>query len=369
MPKPTKYRGGIIRQNTRGTWDAEYNLHRDRPRKTHKTLQLAKDWLDSLIQEVDTTSHIATPEELQDAQTARQILGGKASLATAAQFWLEASGAALTSITVAHAVDKYIEVKEEDNLRPRAIETTRHKTHKLSSAYPDLLLEALTPEHLRKTLTGSPQTRNSTRRYYNTFFRWAIQNGYLRSNPVDGVTKAQTEEGEPNRLTLSQVHTLLHTATENDPELVPRIATALFTGIRSAELERMGRKHFKDGKIHLGAEVTKRRNRRILEIFPNLPEWLTEFPPSESLKVTNHRKREDRIRQLAGIVPWPHNALRDSFATYHLALHQDAGKTTYYTRHANQQTLYSHYIDMATQEDGAAYFGIIPSTTAFSTRI
>lgn len=132
-----------------------------------------------------------------------------------------------------------------------------------------------------------------------------------------------------------------------------------------AELARVGGEHFKGGKLHLDPTVTKLRDRRILDLLYPLPDWLAAFPPSGPLLQTNHRKRFEALREAAGLTQWPNNALRHSFATYHLAAFQDAAKTAHYTRHESQDTLHRHYIDLATHEDGILYFNLGPGTLDF----
>jgi hypothetical protein len=57
----------------------------------------------------------------------------------------------------------------------------------------------------------------------------------------------------------------------------------------------------------------------------------------------------------------PHNALRHSFCTYHVAMHGDAGKTaTLLTHRGNVSILYEHYRGNATRAAGEAYFNLRP---------
>jgi hypothetical protein len=76
------------------------------------------------------------------------------------------------------------------------------------------------------------------------------------------------------------------------------------------------------------------------------------------------KRQWDNVR---GLVPkvagvkMPHNALRHSFCSYHVALHGDAGKTaTLLTHRGNVSILYEHYKGNCKMADGVAYFGILP---------
>ena len=56
---------------------------------------------------------------------------------------------------------------------------------------------------------------------------------------------------------------------------------------------------------------------------------------------------------------WPQNAPRHSFCSYHLAMHQNAGKTALEAGHS-EQMLFAHYREIVTREDAAAFWGIRP---------
>jgi integrase len=72
------------------------------------------------------------------------------------------------------------------------------------------------------------------------------------------------------------------------------------------------------------------------------------------------RKRLDAVRLAAGIKEWPNDAARHSFATYHLALHQNSALTSHELGHRNPNTLFKHYRNLATKAEGEAYFAIVP---------
>jgi integrase len=61
-------------------------------------------------------------------------------------------------------------------------------------------------------------------------------------------------------------------------------------------------------------------------------------------------------------VPWKHNALRHSFASYHLALHGDAGKTATIMGHSVRM-LEREYKDLKSPADAAAWFNVMPENS------
>jgi len=66
-----------------------------------------------------------------------------------------------------------------------------------------------------------------------------------------------------------------------------------------------------DGESH--------KSERHVDMLPNLREWLLSLRKhSGKITAENFRKHFESARGAAGIVPWPDNALRNSFGSYHL---------------------------------------------------
>lgn len=67
---------------------------------------------------------------------------------------------------------------------------------------------------------------------------------------------------------------------------------------------------------------------------------------------------------------WPWNARRRSFCTYHIAKHQSAAKTALIMRHrGSSYTLHNSYRGLGvTQDEGTAYFEIMPKPVAHPVR-
>jgi hypothetical protein len=113
------------------------------------------------------------------------------------------------------------------------------------------------------------------------------------------------------------------------------------------------------------ADQAKNKRRVYLDGYEaNLWQWLC-WARDNALGGFNLTKRQwvairGRVAQAAG-VKMPHNALRHSFCSYHVALHGDAGKTaTLLTHRGNVSILYEHYKGNAKKADAVKHFGILP---------
>jgi hypothetical protein len=63
-------------------------------------------------------------------------------------------------------------------------------------------------------------------------------------------------------------------------------------------------------------------------------------------------------------VPHPHNCLRHSFCTYHVAAFKNPGLTATILCHRNQGMLWARYNGNATQDQGKRYWTITPETAS-----
>lgn len=62
----------------------------------------------------------------------------------------------------------------------------------------------------------------------------------------------------------------------------------------------------------------------------------------------------------AKITQWPPNALRHSFASYHLAHFRDAAQLALELGHTTTEVLFNHYREVVTPEEAEKYWKIGP---------
>jgi integrase len=166
----------------------------------------------------------------------------------------------------------------------------------------------------------------------------------------------------PGILVVTEAARLLEAAT---PDVLPYIAIGLFAGLRRAELERLDWSEidFESGLIEVKAEKSKTAQRRHVQIQPNLREWLL---PLRKLKgnvtpALGFRESFDQARENADITEWPDNALRHSFASYHLAHFKNAASTALELGHHDSRVTFAHYRELVRPKEAARYWSIKPA--------
>ena len=65
----------------------------------------------------------------------------------------------------------------------------------------------------------------------------------------------------------------------------------------------------------------------------------------------------------AGILKWPDNALRHSFASYHVAHFKDAKALALEMGHTDSGMLFNHYRELVKPKEAERYWNIRPATT------
>ena len=142
------------------------------------------------------------------------------------------------------------------------------------------------------------------------------------------------------------------------------LAVGLFSGIRTAALERIEWSAFKDGVIHVTAAIDKLRSARFVEIRPNLAAWILKYRGVGRVCPYAQKHAVEvlgDIRKKAGIGEWPKNAMRHSFASYLLALVEDPGKVAHELGQRSPDVLFQHYRALVTKALATKYFDLKPS--------
>ena len=237
----------------------------------------------------------------------------------------------------------------------------------------DMLLCDITSEHVEAAVSATvlPEhkaARNGILRVLKACFKYSKERGWMDAVPVSKDSKADTGQKEPGILTPDEVARLLVTCEANDSELLGFYVIALFAGVRPTdELAKLQWDHvFADGgdRIYIPAEVSKTGRKRYVKIEPTLKEWLAYIHPPRLGPVTpkrNHTKRRRAIQRAAGIVPWPQDGMRHSYASYWMTIHRDEDQCRDNMGHRTKEQLFTHYRQHTTEAEAQAFWTVRPT--------
>ncbi len=206
-----------------------------------------------------------------------------------------------------------------------------------------------------------PETKGTYLKSLRTFYAFCVDEKIAAENPARAVKPPKVVRGEVAFVPADDMAKLFAAAWEHDRELCGLLALGAFAGMRSSAILRLeaGDLRWEQKGILMPAEKTKTARRQFVQGFPpNLWAWLKACPPVH----IPQRPWDDRRAAVAlrANVALPHNALRHSFATHHVALHGNAEKTATLLTHRGVGMLWQHYKGNATKADARRYFQILP---------
>jgi len=294
-----------------------------------------------------------------------------ATIREAVKFYIPHLVAMRRTCTAKQLVDELLKVKEADGASKRYLSDLRSRLNQFSEIFDGKAIAEFTPTEIDEWLrslsdkeTGkrlSPITRNNFRRVLIVAFNFARDRGYRLDNPAAKTAKAKVIETPIGILTVDETIRLLGDAPV---AVVPFVAIGAFAGLRRAELEQLDWKELdlQVGLIEVIASKAKSARRRFVRIQPNLAKWLQPYARlSGNVAPPKYRELLDSAREAAKIEEWPHNALRHSFASYHLARFNDAAALALELGHTSAHLVFQHYRQLVKPKEAERYWKIVPA--------
>jgi integrase len=260
-------------------------------------------------------------------------------------------------ITLGGALTQFLAAKRLSGCRPRYLSQIRCSLGSLvDSGGSSLPLDAIDPARLSLWLDGngwSARTRAGYLTDAKSFLGWCQRRGWIAGNPASALDRPRAETLSAALHTPEQVQSVLRAAQAQDPPLCRFLALCYFAGLRWSEASRTTESDIRGGYVHVPAERSKTRSRRVVEIQPALESFLS-LPGR--LPLTNIVRRWKAVREACGVV-WPPNVTRHCFCTYHLARFGNAAKTALEAGHA-ESVLFRHYREAGTKENAVAFWDL-----------
>lgn len=292
------------------------------------------------------------------------------------------------SITVGALVEEVISAKRSAGRSKRHERDLRSKLDRFALTFGERSAATVDSREIEDWLHGlklAPGSVNSYRRILSLAFGHAVKRGYAEKNPVSAIDQVREREQEPKILTLREVNALL---THAPDAILPAFALGAFAGLRSSEIEGTpdhvgidwSEIDFEEKTILVRADVAKGRRKRHVPMTPNLIAWLKPFArKSGPVWPENGRKLHEAVRRLAHfgrpgtetdkekakkvkLKLWPKNALRHSYASYHLAHFKNPAELVMNMGHKDDaDTVFNHYRGIVKPKDAEAYWALRPA--------
>jgi integrase len=310
-----------------------------------------------------------SPSELSVIIQARKKLGrhGK-TIDDAATFYLDyLERIRRCNVNVAELAKEVVEAKRKDGHSPIYIADLKKRLARFSADFGERPIAGVTVEELDdwlRNLNCGPKSRANFRANVGVLFSYAERRRMIDSNPVLRTAQPKLIDKAPEIFSVDQLAGLLNAASSGAPDVAPMLVIVAFAGVREAEIKRLDWSEVDQTRGHIEVKSSKAKSarRRIVEMQPNLREWLRPYAAMTGPVVpVNSRKKLDAVRRAAGLARWPKNGLRHSYASYRLAAIHDAPRVASELGHTSPQMLYSTYRELVLPEEAERYWKITPA--------
>lgn len=307
------------------------------------------------LTEEDRTQFLAAKERLA-------AVG--ASIAEAVELFLKI-GPVRENKSVAFAVEQLIQDRRTNGKRERYLKQLSSTLNQFKEEHGEKLCSDVLLQDVKTWLNGNDweaKTRRGKLTDVRTLFSFAKQHGWTSTTPCPSPSEITLDDKPPGILSVSQCSELLKTAQNFYPSLVPYLSLCLFAGIRPEEASKMVWQDvdLEGGLAEVRADVAKTRKRRLVKLSENCIAWLKlggDLPP------VNLKRKFEGVRSKAKIEEWPHDAMRHSFASYHLARHGSADKTATEMGHYSTDMLFRHYRELVKPKEAEHFWNLMPAAS------
>jgi integrase len=352
-------------------WMVERTLKGKRKRKFFSSESKAKNWIRKEVNKEITIgrehAQIATSEWIRQAvDLEKKLQPYEATLELAVKEYIERVEADGKAITLGELRTRYFASKEKEGLRPLTIKEIKAKSLVFQDALgPEIKITAITPVRIDQwldSIAGGAQTKNHYRRIAHAMMEHAVRFYSLPNNPVSRTAKRKVDRDLPGIFTSAQMKTML-TASKENSELQTYLALGAYAGLRATEVERLDWQDIslKTGTITLRPEVTKARKKRLVAIRPVLKKILQKHEQLGGPIVGPSFSTSSRFGEFKKALKfkWPHNGLRHSFGTYHLAAFRNAGETAIQMGHRGSPSMLLEHYDRGdiSEKDALKWWG------------
>ncbi len=354
------------------SFEASYKRCGRKIRRRWKTMERAKQWLKDEQADKLISISLSGAQKLDAARALSILQRHGATLEDAAcRFVMTFNLVAKKEVwTFRDACNAAIEARRDANAREIHVKHLASALRRACLVIGDKPIEEVTTDDLVKYVRSrghlQPQTWKNYRLELGLVFNYSIRHGRATRNPAREMPDPKLEDVPVPILHVAEVRRLL---AQMDDITSLYCTLGLFCGLRPYEITKIGLKSIncESYRIVVQGPHSKSRQRRFVTIPPNMKSFIE--PAIGNLgsgrNYWNIRRMILQAAERANVKLSP-DVFRHSFASHHLALHQNAALTAHEMGHRGQDILFRHYADRVTKEEGLEYFATIPVQTVSS---
>ncbi|MEZ5303065.1 MAG: tyrosine-type recombinase/integrase [Verrucomicrobiales bacterium] len=283
------------------------------------------------------------------------------TVSEAVEFFLSAQQQKARSCEFCRAFAEFMEAKSDRRERTKA--DYRHVANHVGKHLKGEMLIDLNPRRVDDVLKKTCRTPYGRRRFMavlKAFFNWAIRREYLEKNPVIKLDPVELSPTRKPILSNDEVRRLLANCRD---DMRAYYLLGLFCGIRPKELQSLEWCHvdFEQKHIYIPGSISKTWDHRYVYMSNNLVKWLDKEVAQNrhgSIIPHNFFEKHRECYEAAGIA-WKQDVMRHTFASNHLAHHNDLDLLLRQMGHrSSPQTLWRHYHHARTLAEAEEFWEI-----------
>ena len=317
------------------------------------------------------------PQRVDAAEALSLLAPTNASLVEACRYYLKHAKPE-RPILIRDLITAFIEAKRRAGRRPVYLKNLRYMLNVFERKFGDRFVQNVLYDEIDQWIRSLSLSLRSQAHYcadLSNLFGYAIKQNHCASNPIARLERPRGEDTAIGILTVEQAARLLELAHEHHRlGMLPFVTLGLFGGLRREELLRLewSRVNLAEGFVEVTAAASKTRQRRIVRLTHTLPngkngkdvvyqpaiKWLRRvtIPNAGPVAPSDAPYQLQKLAELAGIQPYPRNALRHSFASYLMALTQHAAVVAEQLGHTGFESLYRNYRQLVTPKSATQYW-------------
>ena len=364
-----------------------------REREYYATLREAKDAQEralALNRKEGLDAVEIRPELRAEAIKAAAILKGKATLIQAADYYMS-HAAPKKKITVLQLYQNYYDFQKAEGAAGSYLKDIKWRLRRFAESFPaskkahEVTYHQITnyigQAFVRQGKEGqkrikrqkprklSPAGRKIELKNIRPMFNFALDQGYIQKSPFPVTHFLQRKSKDRQNLLNIRVLTLdeVKAVLQNAGPLLPYHAFGLFLGTRPDETKALDWSNvtWRAKSVLVNGTDSTSHDRRHVPMSENLLAWLKPYKKRKKGPVVEEKGFRDRfiaVAQAAGLVPWPSDVLRHTFASYWLAKFKDEATLKFLMgHHLSSAVLRKHYLNLVTPEDAEKFWAIFPS--------
>jgi integrase len=329
------------------------------------------------------TSVARLVEIVRDYAVARVHLPPGVTLAETAQFYKHKHPANVPRKTVAEVVKEFIADRKSAGCSAIHLHDLGVRLGQFSRAFlvPILAVNAVDVhqwiyglKNQKNKHDTSARTKENMLRQIVSLFNFARRQKYLPTELAVEIAEIPAPKKQPAPIGIYSAGEIRAILAAADSEIIPALAIAAFAGLRLAEVARLDwhEVRLSERLIVVEANKAKTAARRLVPISDNLAAWLIAcakrsgpLNPCQEQMLNVGNALGDRFERAAARakVKWKRNGFRHSYISYRVAVLKDVPAVALECGNS-PQVIFSNYRALATEAEGRAWFGIMPSRLA-----